>query len=62
MADFPKVDVGQVAGPRNVEMRFSMREMLILHSATQRRYEALGKKARWINGHRYGHKAMRLSE
>lgn len=62
MVDIPKVDAGQGAGPRNIEMRFSMREVLTLHDALQRRYEALSKDAWWLDGRGDPGKAARLRE
>lgn len=62
MADIPKVDAGHGAGPRNIEMRFTMREMLTLHSALERRHEALSKDAWWIDGRGDPGKAAQLRE
>lgn len=62
MADIPKVDAGQGAGPRNIEMRFPMREVLLLHSALQLRHEALAKDAWWAANRGSAEKAGRLDE
>ncbi len=62
MADMPKVDAGQGAGARNIEMRFTMREILQLHSALQFRHEALAKDAWWAAKRGNAEKAGRLDE
>ena len=51
MADIPKIDVGRDAGPRNIEMRFTMLEMLVLHSAFEHRHETLAKNTWWASKH-----------
>lgn len=62
VADISKVDAGDGAGPRNIEMRFTMREMLTLHDALQRRHEALSKDAWWLDGKGDPEKASSLRE
>ncbi|MEE7460672.1 hypothetical protein MFUR16E_04660 [Methylobacterium fujisawaense] len=62
MADIPKVDAGHGAGPRNIEMRFTMREVLLLHSALQHRHETLAKDAWWAAKRGDRQRAAQLQE
>lgn len=62
MSDIPKIDASQGAGPRNIEMRFTMREVLLLHSALQHRHETLSKEAWWVEQQGDAEKATRLQE
>lgn len=53
MADIPKVDAGQGAGqgagPRNIEMRLTVREALLIHQALRDKEATLRKEAWWLN-------------
>ncbi len=48
MADIPKLDAGQGAGSRNIEMRFTMREALLIHQALRDKEATLRKEAWWL--------------
>lgn len=62
MTDIPTVDAGQGAGPQNIEIRFTMREILLLHGALQFRHETLAKDAWWASKRGNSEKASRLDE
>lgn len=62
IADTPDIGGARAGGPRNIEMRFTMMKMLILHSALQHRHETLAKDAWWAQGRGDLYKAARLNE
>ncbi|QGY01477.1 hypothetical protein MMSR116_05850 [Methylobacterium mesophilicum SR1.6/6] len=49
MPDIPKINVGDGAGPRNIEMRFTMREALLVHQALRDKEKDLRKEAWWLD-------------
>ncbi|MGX9982006.1 hypothetical protein [Methylobacterium fujisawaense] len=53
MAEISEVDIGPGAGPRNIEMRLTMREAFVIHQALRDREATLRKEAWWL-GERVG--------
>ncbi len=48
MVDIPKIDAGQGAGPRNIDLRLTMREALLIHQALRDKEATLRKEAWWL--------------
>jgi hypothetical protein len=49
MADIPKVGGGPDDGPRDIDLRLSLREAVLVHRALRDKEATLRKEAWWLN-------------